>query len=57
MNIPTTVNKVEANACLLNIRTEIDALVNHGELDNDEGHYMAHCLNIIDTYINRGDAE
>ena len=30
MNISTTVNKVEANACLLNIRTEIDALVNHG---------------------------
>lgn len=57
MNIPTTVNKVEANACLMNIRTEIDALVNHGELDNDEGCYMAHCLNIIDTYINRGDAE
>lgn len=57
MNIPTTVNKVEANACLMNIRTEIDALVNHGELDNDEGQYMAHCLNIIDTYINRGNAE
>ena len=57
MNILTTVNKTEANACLMNIRTEIDALVNHGELDNDEGHYMAHCLNIIDTYINRGDAE
>ena len=57
MNIPTTVNKVEANACLMNIRTEIDALVKHGELDNDEGCYMAHCLNIIDTYINRGGAE
>lgn len=57
MNIPTTVNKVEANACLLNIRTEIEALVNHGELDNDEGCYISHCLNIIDTYINRGDAE
>lgn len=57
MNIPTTVNKTEANACLINIRTEIDALVNHGELDNDEGCYIAHCLNIIDTYINRGNAE
>ena len=30
MNIPTTVNKVEANACLMNIRTEIDALVKTG---------------------------
>lgn len=57
MNIPTTVNKVEANACLMNIRTEIDALVNRGELDSDEGQYMAHCLNIIDIYINWGDAE
>ena len=57
MNIPTTVNKVEANACLMNIRTEIDALVNHGELDSDEGQYMAYCLNIINTYINRGNAE
>ena len=57
MNIPTTINKVEANACLLNIRTEIDALVNHGELNSDDGQYMAHYLNIIDTYINRGDAE
>lgn len=57
MNIPTTVNKVEANACLLNIRTEIEALINHGELDNDEGCYISHYLDIIDTYINRGDAE
>lgn len=57
MNIPTTVNKAEANACLMNIRTEIDALVNHGELDSDEGQYMAHCLNIIDIYINWGDAK
>lgn len=57
MNIPTTINKVEANACLLNIRTEIDALVNHGELNSDDGQYIAHCLNIIDTYINWGDAE
>lgn len=57
MNIPTTVNKVEANAYLLNIRTEIEALINHGELDNDEGCYISHCLDIIDTYINRGDAE
>ena len=30
---------------------------NHGELNSDDGQYMAHCLNIIDTYINRGDAE
>ena len=57
MDIAGTVYKVEANACLLNIRTEIDALVNHGELNSDDGQYMAHCLNIIDTYINRGDAE
>ena len=57
MNIPTTINKVEVNACLLNIRTEIDALVSHGELNSDDGQYMAHCLNIIDTYINRGDVE
>ena len=57
MNIPTTVNKVEANACLMNIRTEIDALVNHGELNSDDGKYIAYCLNIINTYNNRGNAE
>ena len=57
MNIPTTINKVEANICLMNIRTEIDALVDNYKLDSDEGQYITHYLNIIDTYINRGDAE
>ena len=57
MNIPTTVNKVEANACLMNIRTEIAAFVNLGELGSDQGQHMAHCMNIITTSINRANAE
>lgn len=57
MNIPTTVNKVEAHNNLMNVRLEIEALLDHNELDSDEAQYILHCLDIVDIYINRGDAE
>ncbi len=57
MNIPTTVNKCDANSKLMDIRQEIESMVDYREIGHDEAQYMLHCLNIIDTYINRGDAE
>lgn len=57
MDIPTTVNKTEANAQLMNARLEVEALLDHNEIDLDEAQYILHCLDVVDIYINRGDAE